>query len=216
MDYILSYFTKNHEADELYKLGMQHKDKNNLLMQKYLIKSSQLGNSDAMVELGQYYQDQYSLTGDPNEKRKFEKYYTSAMKLKHPEGTYKLALLYRFSPKYQEYLLLALRYDNVKAYRKIAELFMNNCDYDNMKKYFLLGFKNGDHSCIIDLGNYYNRETGYNCNQLALKYYLMGVEKNMPEAMYYAAGIYDQNCNHERTIYHYSKAAEQNHIPENV
>jgi tetratricopeptide (TPR) repeat protein len=64
-----------------------------------------------------------------------------------------------------------------------------NQDYEQMKKYYLIGIEKGDNNAMCCLGDYYNDIKDY---EQMKKYYLMAIERGNLCAMY-NLGIYYEN-----------------------
>jgi hypothetical protein len=80
-----------------------------------------------------------------------------------------------------KYYLMAIEKgeSNIYMYHHIGSYYKKQEDYDNMKKYYLMGINNGCHDYIFYLGSYYKKQEDYdNMN----KYYLMAIEKGNSNA----------------------------------
>jgi TPR repeat protein len=96
------------------------------------------------------------------------------------------------------------------AMRKIAEYYLKNKDYENMKKYYLMALENGSSIAMICLAEYYkDTEKNY---KLMKKYYRMAIEKGHSNAMY-SLGYHYHNTekNYELMEKYYLMAIKKGH-----
>ncbi len=164
---------------------------NDDLMKKYYLMAIELNNSNAMYNLGNYYEciANYDL---------MEKYYLMAIELNNTNAMWNLGNYYQYIENYdlmKKYYLMAveLNHSGVMCYLGYYYKYIE-INYDLMKKYYNMAIKLNNFSAMNSLGCYYEKiELNYD---LTKKYYLMAIEFGDNDAKYY--------------LKHYCKTIEKN------
>jgi len=163
-----------------FNLGVYYNiQKNYDEMKKYYLMSIILNNSDAMFNLGLYYDDieeNYDLA---------KKYYLMATELGNSNAMFNIGLHYDdIEENYdlaKKYYLMATELGDSNAMFNLGYYYDNEVkNYDLAKKYYLMATELGDSNAMYNLGYYYyNVVKNYD---LAKKYYLMAIKLGNSDA----------------------------------
>ena len=139
-------------------------------MKKYYLMAIDLGNSDAMFNLGFYY---YNI----KDYEQMKKYYLMAIDLGNSYAMYVLGLYYNNIKDYEQmkkYYLMAINLGNSDAMFNLGFHYCEIEDYEQMNKYLLMA---------IDSGNIWamHKFESYCCNDVILIYYELNKIKNKSE-----------------------------------
>jgi hypothetical protein len=144
-------------------LFYEHKKKNYKEMIKYFLMAIELKNSDAMHNLGKFYEynDNYILGFYiSNNYEKMEKYYLMAIELENVNAMFNLAKYYlevkNDREKMKKYYLMAIELGHDESMCELGYYYFKyEKNYDEMKKYYLMGIELGHKMSMYNLSDYY-------------------------------------------------------------
>ncbi len=141
------------------------------LMIRYYEKATDLGNSEAMTLLGEYYEAIY-------EYDLMKYYYVFAIEEdKNVIALNRLAVYYYDTKEYEwmfKYLNIGIEMGNSHAMNRLGMHYERIEDVDNAKKYYLMAAQKGNRYAIHNVGVLYNNLKEYDN---MLQYYNMAIEK---------------------------------------
>ena len=171
-------------------------------LEEYYLMLIEKGNSLAMRELGDYY-EQYK------EYDKMKKYYLMAIEKGNGNAMCRLGDYYKKIEDYtnmKKYYLMNIEKGNLNGMHYLTIYYEEIKDYENMKKYYLMAIEKGNSTAMCNFGHYYYREKDY---ENMKKYYLMDIEKGNLKGMHYLIKYYEEIKDYENMKKYYLMLIEK-------
>jgi tetratricopeptide (TPR) repeat protein len=175
-------------------------------MKECLLLGVSVENSEAMFQLGEYYET------IETDFENMEKYYKMAIEKDNVYAMTNIADYYKSIEKYDEmeiYYKMAIDKDDVAAMNNFGEYYRTIEDYDKMMYYWKMAIDKGHAGSMNNLGTYYSSIGNY--DQMK-KYLEMAIEKGDTNGYLNMAEYYKMNENYEQMKEYYLKAAKSGNI----
>jgi TPR repeat protein len=137
--------------------------------------ASEYGNSDAMDELGYYYEDK--------DDEKMMKYYKMAIENGNSEAMNNFGYYFYKKGDYEnmmKYLMMAIEKNNSNAMNNLGIYYYKQKDYNNMIKYYLMAIAHNNYCLIDELCLHYKN---VNDKDNMIKYVNMAVQHGLYESV---------------------------------
>jgi TPR repeat protein len=215
---ILKYIYNNELDTNMYNnLGLyyQYIEKDYNKMMKYYLKGFKLNDSNAILNLGDYYNSIKNY-------KKMKKYYLKAIELGNSYAMISLGYYYNEIINYNEmkkYYEMAIELGNSNAMNNLGYYYYEIENYDEMKKYYLKAIELDNSMTMYNLGLYYQNIKD---NENMRKYYIMALlndfnDNRIPyniviDAIINHNYIYNGNNNKLKNIYDLNILYKYNNI----
>lgn len=191
-DKAIEYFEKSNSENALYNLGLIYDKvfKQPEKAIKYFESSALLGNSDALLQLG-------DISTQSHRMDKAIEYYEMSCKKRNSQAMLKLGLIYLETDKNKAFSLFlqSSKLGNFASFYQLGLCYLNGWgtkqNYEQALKYFQISADNGISNSFVSLGLMYMNGIGIEKDyQRAKSFFVDAATKNNLEAIDYLGEIY--------------------------